>query len=189
MDEFFGILSKLVPIIIAVVYFIATKGRNGDEEETDPEAAERARKIQEEIRRKILQRQGDAAPQQERESTIVLEEPETEWQDSYEMPPPLPKPIQEETPPIPDPSRELERENPSDAYERRRLEIAAELEKANQLRKQAFGRERGRPATSRKSKPKEVLFGGSMRDALSNPQSVRRAFVLKEILDTPVGLR
>ena len=51
-------LDKLVPIIIAVLYFIgASRAKSkGEEEGPSPDASERARKIQEEIRRKILER-------------------------------------------------------------------------------------------------------------------------------------
>ena len=59
-------LDKLVPIIIAVLYFIgASRAKNKGEEQEgpSPDASERARKIQEEIRRKVLRapRQGESS--------------------------------------------------------------------------------------------------------------------------------
>ena len=54
-------LDKLVPIIIAVLYFMGAsraKSKGDEQEGSSPDVSERARKIQEDIRRKILERQG-----------------------------------------------------------------------------------------------------------------------------------
>ena len=74
-------LEKLVPIIIALLYFLGmsrAKKREGQEEGPDPQAEERARKIQEEIRRKILERQqrGKAAPKRETSPEPTVNVPE-----------------------------------------------------------------------------------------------------------------
>ena len=59
MDTWFlDNLEKLVPIVIALLYFLGTsKAKKNAEAEgvPDPKADERARRIQEEIRRKILE--------------------------------------------------------------------------------------------------------------------------------------
>ena len=63
-----NLLEYIIPVIFAAIYFFGNLlSKNGDEgeaapgaprrsSESDPEAAERQRRIQEEIRRKILER-------------------------------------------------------------------------------------------------------------------------------------
>ncbi len=186
MDEFLTLIAKLVPVLIAVIYFIASKNREEDEEEQDPEAEERARRIQEEIRRKIIERQQGAALREE-DSTIFVEESNIEWEEEVEEPAALAPQSRWESPVESAPTPQ--REDPSAAYERKRREIAEQLRRATELREQAFAGE----GASKKQKTKVTRrynrMGGTLRQELANTNSVRRAFVLKEILDTPVGLR
>lgn len=190
-------LDKLVPIIIAVLYFIgASRAKNKGEEQEgpSPDASERARKIQEEIRRKVLERQGkgrapspEAAP---REPEPVFE-PVFEPDPSPVPPRPFQEPVSErkaESFPEPEP---LTFDAP-DPYEEERRKIEEKLKQARELAKKA--EVAGKKASGKnRSKDLERRFVSRTKnpimDGLDDTTSIRRAIVLKEILDTPVGLR
>ena len=58
-------LEKLVPVVITILYFLGsskTKKAEKQRRAADPKAEERSAKIQEEIRRKILERQQEGQP-------------------------------------------------------------------------------------------------------------------------------
>ena len=195
--EFF---FKLLPIIIAVLYFFGAlkgRGKSQEAEEDDPEALERARKIQEEIRRKILERQQKSKPAQR--STPQQEAPapslrEQQSDRGFRPEEPrgaretVPSPVAQEAPPI-----RLEYLEPepqvANLYEEQRRKIDEELRKARELRQQVPNM----PAISRASPvySRDLTFAldRSIREDLRDPDSIRKAIVLKEILDTPVGLR
>ncbi len=194
MDGIIDFVVKLLPIIIAVLYFLGSvKGRGKVEEaEDDPEAAERARKIQEEIRRKILERQQKSQP-----SSRPASQPESptlrETQPAPELRPAEPKSARQ-TVPSPRPPVRLESvestSSAADIYEQQRRKIEAELEKSRELRRQA-----GTPASTKASNSPvfygdlTASFNSRLREDLRDPNSIRKAILLKEILDTPVGLR
>ncbi len=158
---------------------------------TDPDEEERARRIREEIRRKIAERRGQAAP-------------------APEAPPPLPRfdpfrPVfQEDAAPVPPPLRPSEpdavrevvaAQEDVSALERQRR-LAEQLEQLEAQRREARRqaarmqeeRERGvSPA------PAARALGGlgtrGVAAELRDPLALRRAFVLREVLSAPVALR
>ena len=185
-------LDKLVPIIIALLYFIgASKAKSkGGEEGPSPDTSERARKIQEEIRRKILERQGGGkAPLPEgppREPEPVFEP------DPAPFPPsPFQEPVFEQK------AESFPESEPMifvapDPYEEERRKIEEKLKQARELTKKA--EIAGKKASVRnRSKDLERRLAwrtnNSILDGLDDTTSIRRAIVLKEILDNPVGLR
>ena len=177
--QFLPVLVFVV-VIISVVRNAAKVVRKVAEQQTsaprtpadyDPELAERTRRIQEEIRRKIAERRGltvapEAAPVGPRmEPPVIFAE---------------------------------EREDPSvTAAANAVLERQQQL--ANQMRalEQARATEQRRAAQvtaaiKTESESERGLLTGSRGDLLADlrdPASLRRAFVLREVLGTPVGLR
>lgn len=210
MDWLFDNLGKLAPLALFVFYLLsALKGNKREEEEDDPQAAERARKIQEEIRRKILERQQQNSGRKS-EPVFEEEEPEVHSRQSEErgynpFAPERPaeerevyhRPIYPDRP-KPKPARKAEPEfvfeepvfeQVEDEYERQKREIEEKMRKARELRKKAelsakkSIRRTSSPSMSGSKLRKEILVG------LQGPTSLKKAVVLKEVLDTPVGLR
>ncbi len=180
-------LGKFIPL--AVVIFVAVSMvRNalrvarrigqppptpGQPPEVDPEVAERTRRIQEMIRRKIAERRG---------SPVMVEADPAE----PELEPPV---MVEETPaepvfsPTPTVAAVLERQQQL-ANQMRALEFArmSEQRRATQVTadlKTEADSERGQLTVSR----------GNLLEDLRDPASLRRAFVLREVLGPPLGLR
>lgn len=151
----------------------------------DPEEAERTRRIQEEIRRKIAERRaGGGQP----------------------VPPPLaaPRPVAsplpevltrrfETPPPLPGRARALQAARDAEVLERQRtledqmraLEAKREHAKRRAAESEAMSGDTFSGAASSVAR----AGGGSLLADLHHPESLRRAFVLREVLGTPVGLR
>jgi len=201
MDTWFlDNLEKLVPIVIALLYFLGTsKAKKNEEEEAgvDPEADERARKIQEEIRRKILERQQKGNTPVQRESPPELPNIEESSPPFYPKAEPAsrrtmqgearPQTRTSEPPPIP---REM---NPTEIYEEERRKVEEKLRKSRELAAKARSSGKGtayeRPVTVQRQKDLDRHRYMDLMDELDDPISVRKAIVLKEILDRPVALR
>jgi|GEM_PF-661952 len=208
MDWIFENIGKFLPIIVAIIYMIGSaKSRSKNEEEVDPAAAERARKIQEEIRRKILERQRGAQPSgpsvessspkvparpepalhektergdhwhpvQERNARDVVEQPKSEQDDGWEV----------------DDWGGFNQ--PASIYQDQEREIQEKLRKARELREQFATSGKERPAAAFLASRPRATSSGSLRSIvqgeLKDRAAVRRAIILKEVLDTPVGLR
>ena len=190
-------LDKLVPIIIAVLYFIGAsraKSKGDAQEGPSPDVSERARKIQEDIRRKILKRQGGGRVPSP-EATPPEREPFFE---------PAIEPDPSTVPPRPSQEPVFERKAESfaepepfifdapDPYEEERRKIEEKLKQARELAKKAeiAGK---KASVKNRSKDLDRRFASSSKnsilDGLDDTTSIRRAIVLKEVLDTPVGLR
>ena len=196
-------LDKLVPFVIAILYFIGTaKAKKMQEErsEPDPEASDRARKIQEEIRRKILERQQQGRPNA---PAAQPEQPTIFFEDEAEEPPPVLHPTQSrsarevaEVDSRSEPAREVW-EDPTDVwedpFEEQRRQIEEQLQKARELqskvpdKKAVPAKEKWYPSVSRSRRPEELRE--AIREDLRDGLSVQRAIALKEILDRPVALR
>lgn len=191
MDWLFDNLGKFAPVVIFLLYMISSlKGKGQpEEEEPDPAAAERARKIQEEIRRKILERQrGDAGPTaRPPEETIVFEEPEEEYIASRPVvTPPRPEPVRQPTPEV--------SHGRVDQFDERRREIEAKLEEAKNMHRMA--KEKA-SSVAKGEMPVRVgqksIAEGEIRTRLSkglaDRDSLKTAILLREVLDVPVGMR
>lgn len=200
MDTWFlDNLEKLVPIVIALLYFLGTSKAKKNAEaasEPDPQADERARRIQEEIRRKILERQqkGNAAARRQTSAEIPTREVAQPFQPSegrsYRNEPEEDVFIYSEGD-VPSPvSREA---NPMDYYEEQRKKIDAQVRKTRALAEKArladVGTAYERPISNEARSKMAQRRYAKLWDGLDDPEDLRRAIVLKEILDVPVALR
>jgi hypothetical protein len=154
---------------------------------SSPEADERVRQIQEEIRRKIAERRGQVAPP-------PIPMPEREQPVRQSQPP--------EREPAPAPVREREREvitayDDTAALERQRR-LAEQLEELESRRRearmaaQAVSAGAGSRTEGAFALAKEVSPGAGLRSLtaeLRDPKALRRAMVLREVLGGPVALR
>lgn len=138
----------------------------------DPAESERTRRIQEEIRRKIAERRGQAAPV---EPMSRAEPSPTEWTTEPESPPPEP-------PPLDSTAAVLERQQEL-ADQMQALETARLLEQ----RKAAVVADTARNEAERVAAV--VAMRGALLADLRTRPTARRAILLREILDRPVALR
>lgn len=198
MKWIFENFQIVVAIVAATAYYLTRKSRQDDaeREEMDPEQAERTRRVQEEIRRKIAERRGLAPESSPREV-------------AQERIPPLMRPREvEPVDPFGGPMRKIIREferatqpEPTDAERAAQARAqAAELERQAKLVEELRALEAARmvearqvrEALERKNAPRTavpVFATANLRGTLRDPRELRRAIVLKEILGTPVGLR
>lgn len=148
------------------------------EEESDE--AERTRQIQDEIRRRILERQRGEQPARTSQPATVKLDPVQRRQ-------PTPPPIRQTAVVRADPL--------SDSTSQRILERQRELEEKMKLLRQARdeGSNRAPKVPSRswaqklERKRTPTVASGRLRDDLYRPDSLRRAFVLREVLGRPLG--
>ncbi|MBC8008749.1 MAG: hypothetical protein H7067_01470 [Burkholderiales bacterium] len=185
---------------------------------SDPAQEERRRLIQEEIRRKIAERRGQPAPPLPSQAPsmphtprpsiptfepgrpVFREEPFEPMRPAnpFETPPPAPPP------PMPVPAREVSAYDDAAALERQRrlTEQLAELETARrQVRRdaQALAETGAQPRTAIEAEAYAARRNGDAATAapslrglaadLRDPRALRRAMVLREVLDAPVALR
>tara|TARA_B110000495_G_scaffold202796_1_gene223994 strand:+ start:2351 stop:2944 length:594 start_codon:yes stop_codon:yes gene_type:complete len=190
-------LEKLVPVVITILYFLGsskTKKAEKQRRAADPKAEERSAKIQEEIRRKILERQQEgqpvirsSPPEQPYVSEPVLEERYDPFGLEFDR-------GREELAMYPNEETSASApvsSNSIDLLEGQRRQIEEQMQKARDLRKQLSAMDGSRSymssGGSRLRGIGELSMG--LRDDLKNTNSIRRAIVLKEILDTPIALR
>lgn len=193
LDNLFTVL-----IIAGVVAQLiqAVKGKKGGDEEAgptveppkefefeDPELAERTRRIREDIRRKIAQRQAGGAPEAEPEPEFAPEPA------AYDEPPPVVREVPVERPaPAMVASSRMDAQRQAEILEQQAalMDQMRQLEetKAAALRRAAFEASTVSPAAVARTQAR-----GALIDDLRNPAALRRAFVLREIIGPPVGLR
>ncbi|TAG29241.1 MAG: hypothetical protein EAZ36_04350 [Verrucomicrobia bacterium] len=187
-----GIPENRVPP--PVVRELTPANRDGQ----DPEQDDRVRRIQEEIRRKIAQRRGQDAPP-------PLPAPEASPFDPF-RPVFTEEPVRPQappSPPVPTASPPLPA-SPFDDQEaveqqRRLAEQVAELDRRRREARraaQALAESGVAPVTARDAAraakahhPSAVLSVRSVKADLRDPKSLRRAVILREILDKPIALR
>jgi hypothetical protein len=192
--------GKLIPILLAVLYFwLSSKKRRPDEEEAEEsdgsDEAERARRIQEEIRRRILERQRGDSSGPHVEPPVLVEESlhqtqnrqvrRAEHGDLHEM--------AHGGFEVPDPDEEQREVLERQAQLVERLEEArrlGEARKASGMRAKAKTGSTGRrgvkpPSVEWAVNPLRVAL---LRD-LRGRTGLKRAILLREVLGEPVGLR
>jgi hypothetical protein len=185
-----GVLAQMIQ---------AVKGRKGGDDETgptvepppekefeDPELAERTRRIREDIRRKIAERQAGRIPADDPEPELAPEPA------AYDEPPPVVREVaverSEPPPPVMVASSRLDAQRQAEILEQQ----AALLDKMRQLeetkaaaqRRAAFEASTVSPVAAARTQARGALLGD-----LRDPVALRRAFVLREVLGPPVGLR
>jgi hypothetical protein len=202
-------------IFLAIAYSLWRKAKNflrqvGEETERrarqrpganlDPEEAQRVRQIQEEIRRKIAERRGG--------DQRAMEAPQT----TGDLPPPLVRPpaipptdpfggpggrifaeLQRRMQPAESPPR-IPEPVPSNTVQLVRQEqLTEQLRVLEESRAFAARRATQNSAALKSEAESEsgqrTLSRGHLLTDLRQPQSLRRAIVLREVLGTPVGLR
>lgn len=183
-------LEKLVPVVIALIYFLGSsksKKRAEEAERRDPAAEDRARKIQEEIRRKIIERQrgGSPSPSAEPEPPAILFEEDPE--------PEVVRPFEREAPrteEFPRSSQPVELFEAKDPFEEKRKQIEEQLRKARELAAKTDQSDAyDRPVSSKRQAVLDHRHRDDLLSGLRNSASIRNAIVLKEILDPPVSMR
>ncbi len=145
---------------------------------TDADEAERTRRIQEEVRRKILARM--ERPQAPASMPRPVASPVSRTsQQADTMPPPLPPAKKPQPAPLPD-------DDESTTAYRSAMQQLAEM----QARAAASGANIDKAFALQAADSTEVSpASGDLFDSLRNTSELRRAIILREILDKPVSLR
>lgn len=210
-----NLLEILIPLIFAAIYFFGNMlSKNGEEDDApkpnrrpmtpveDSEAMERQRRIQEEIRRKIMERrQGQGTSQEPRR-----ESPQPQYQPVQREAQPASQPVEE----IPATKVSVEKtsvdrsegaafswDQSDNAYEtrmqRQLKEIEATKARASKLQREAAqASERAGSTSSRRSSGQRSgrsLATGSVREVLKDPAAARAAFIYGEVLGPPVSMQ
>ena len=187
--DWLEILGPLAIVAFAVLNWFFGRFRDNEEAPAQPSGGEqedRARRIQEEIRRKIAQRQGRIVERQPRTPAsapprrISMPRPEV-----VVSPPPPPPPVRR---PVQQASEAAVLAMPApdfidqwDEFERQREESERILSKA---------RERGaRKHTDGQAASGRGEFVGSLISMLRSPEGARKAFLYSEVFGIPVGFR
>ena len=204
MDWIFDHFRLLIGLAAVIAWILKNRSRteNGQGDQTppakeyefdDPELAERTRTIREEIQRKIAERRGQhtqppvlSAPVQSKPSRIER---------SLEATPPpvivpetLREALQPKPAPVTQPERRMMTVNVAGEAERQAALMQklreAELMKAAAQRRAAFVE-----STADKEPAALQQARAGLSEDLRDPQALRRAFVLREIIGPPVGMR
>lgn len=215
MDNLFEII---VPLIFAAIYFFGNmlSGKSDDasapapRREEDPDAVERQRRIQEEIRRKIMERRNaegqGASPASEpasevdrslRERHAALEERRRQREmtrraeASKKRTEPASR-IPQPTPQEPAFGGAQSDEVYSTQMQARLRQIEATKRQAAKLQEQATKASKDACNSSQQPHPKlstshSPLARGSVRSTLRDPATARAAFIYGEVLGTPVS--
>lgn len=190
MENLFEII---IPLIFAAIYFLGNFFSEKDENESPRPnrrqkdrktgAPEHYRRVQEELRRKIIERS--------RARTEELQKPTPVSQSPQEVLIPS-KPTYRQNPSGPTfpkaakiaPHYETERQ-------KRLKQIEATLQRAKELKRQASNQIKKSTDTLSESTSSGRRFGrsNSVRASLHRPTNARTAFVLAEILDRPLSQR
>ncbi len=145
----------------------------------DPELAERTRRIREEIQRKIEER---ARAYTQPQPTIARPEPVA--------PPPIIREVvrrQVEARPFSAATAHLEAERTAEILEQQAT-LAEKLRQATEMKAAALRRVQYENQISSGDQA-AVVARGALSEDLRNPDALRRAFILREILGPPVALR
>lgn len=163
----------------------------------DPEAAERTRRVQEEIRRKIAERRSALERAHSEPRAAMDRESAPPSLRPANVPPvdPFGGPMRRITETLENLAQRAQREQVEAAQreeEERQQKLAAQLRALEAQRAEERRRVEEIAAAARARKPVaaiEFAAASSLRDQLRDNGELRRAIVLREILSPPVGLR
>ncbi|MSU45543.1 MAG: hypothetical protein EXS42_00080 [Lacunisphaera sp.] len=191
MEWIFDHIQLLLVIAGSVAYWLnqrrqAQAGEGAPPQETifeDPELAERTRKIREEIQRKIEQRARGYANEQ---PTLPSSQQSAE-------PPPIVREVVTRQQPAPAVLRRdashLEAQRMAEILEQQAA-LTEQLRQAQKMKAAAARRiQFETQISSDKGDIAAAVSRGALADDLRNPDALRRAFILREILGPPVALR
>lgn len=200
MDWLLDNFGKLLPVVLMLLYFLLNKGKKqeeGEEGGAGPEGSEeddRVKRIQDEIRRRILERQRGESPQPSVTPPVLVEERPLHSSQTGGFHEEEPQPVATSQP-------EWARQEEAS---RLVLEEQAHLtERLAQARRMAVTRdadakiwETEEPADSPLMERAAKRQGGvisplrrSLLKDLAAPDGLRRAVLLREVLGEPVGMR
>ena len=176
--------------VVSLVMKLAKGGKQPPAKPSQParsaEEEERARKIQEEIRRKIAERQ--------RQQEQPQRPPPAQPQRQPQRPRPAPVAVERrravQPPPVitkPAPGRDAMRD-----YEEELAKRMERLQEAREQKERALAKTKRKGAfPSREERPVPVAAGfrGDIAAAFHDSETARRAFIYSEIFGLPVGLR
>lgn len=217
-----NILEILIPLAIAAVYFFgnmfsgkssededspSSLPRSRDEGEREADAGEQQRRVQDEIRRKIMERRRAAEGRSTAETAAGQEFHERRREAEAHREAPAGDEVRREAEEQPSPYMESpyqgESEHASEAFSWEESDNAYEnsmqaklrrieetKRKAEQLKKQA-AQNRG-AADGQKKRGRQRTggyFTGTVRESLKDPQAARVAFIYGEVLGQPISLR
>jgi hypothetical protein len=180
MDWVFDHLQILILVAVAVAGIlkqlkkVPEAGSGGRSASIGPEAEERTRRIQEEIRRRVMERRG-LAP--------VAPRPGEEEEEARPFPP---------APPMIEEIRPVRVEPSPDATALAEARIAAELKRQQEMLERVRALEatqRSRAAVVAAAAVKATEPAEGRLPDLRSRGGLRRAILLREILGPPVGLR
>ena len=192
MDWVFDHIQLLLVIAGSVAYWLNQRRQVQAGEDAvppkentfdDPELAERTRRIREEIQRKIEQRGHGYA----------TEQPTRPRSPSPAEPPPLVREVVVKPQPTPAVLRRVashvEAQRMAEILEQQAA-LAEQLRQAQEMKAAAVRRTQFETQiSSDKETIAAAVTRGALGDDLRNPDALRRAFILREILGPPVALR
>ncbi|HTL66785.1 MAG TPA: hypothetical protein VL200_03915 [Lacunisphaera sp.] len=203
MDWIAHNLQVIIAIAGAVAWWLTQRKRDestGDSESSgktfgDPELAERTRRIREEIQRKIDQRNRGLA----RRTAVPPPSAAPRPTDEEGLPgfPPLLRELMEAQAPVPPviPAAPA-RADPGRAAAQRQAEIleqqatmAEQLRMAKEMKEAALRRRQFEQTVADRESAGVTALRGALEEDLRSPESLRRAFLLREVLGPPVALR
>jgi hypothetical protein len=183
-------LGKFAPVALFIMYMLsALKGRKqSDDKEPDPGAAQRAPTIQEVLRHRILdQQRGEPGPTARPPETIAFYGQE-EAQITLR-----PDAVRSAVKPVAPDTRTLTADH-VDPYEERRHQLEAQLKEAKRMK--LLAKEKAKSilkSAAPKVTHRRALSHGEIRKrltaGLADRDSLKTAILLREVLDTPLGLR
>lgn len=195
MDWLFDNFQVVIMVAAAIAYWLNSRREQQDGEPgVDPFEAEaqfeEERRVQEEIRRKISDRQRGLSTSVEERGEPYFEEPPVVFQ-------PVPPPPVERPRARTNEMREA-REEEAQVLDRQRVlaeQIEALGKQRREVARQASEQVWRRPANMKSEAGVRVVASGpairgsEVATAFKDRAALRRAFVMKEVLDRPVGLR
>lgn len=198
MDWLLEHFGKLLPIVLMVIYFLLNKGKKKEEEGDGAETGDagqddRVRRIQDEIRRRILERQQGESPQPTAPPPVLVEERPLHGSQTGGFHEEQPKSVATVRPDW------AQQEEAS----RLVLEQQAKLvDRLAQARRMAVTRDADakvweteaiRPSTMGRAARRQGGVISPLRRSLlkdlAAPDGLRRAILLREVLGEPVGMR
>jgi len=211
MDNF---LEILIPLAFAAIYFLGNMFSKKSEDDSaapaaprrgeDPEAAERQRRIQDEIRRKIQERRGGEGGRPRPQPSASAQRPQT-GEGGRPRPQPSASAQQSSRPEssrTPAPKGAFSWDESDNAYEHQMQaklqQIEATQRRAAQLKEQARSTSTNTQSSQRSQRNereasttprKGSFFGGSVRSTLRDPGAARAAFIYSEVIGQPISQR
>ena len=196
------VVVVLLVFIAQIVRGLMNARKAGAEHETQrDEVAEerRLREIQEQIRRQIAERRGSAEPVEIPPARTEMEPPPLARPETTQMPQPLGGPLgrmleelqkrAQPAPSVPPVMMEPQRNAELERQQKLADELRSLEETRSRLQRRAASLAADKEALAQTEPEQRVAGRDRLLGDLRDPQSLRRAFLAREILGPPVGLR